>query len=119
MCVCARHSVCWTVCAVRLISMARRRPKSQHQFFTDCKTDQVENMLLWLGEATLSMNEAVVLSTSIVSVVLCSITPTPLGEGKSTTTIGLCQAIGTQLNRNVFACVRQPSQGPTFGIKGG
>lgn len=47
-----------------------------------------------------------------------SITPTPLGEGKSTTTIGLAQALSSQLKRNTFACVRQPSQGPTFGIKG-
>lgn len=47
------------------------------------------------------------------------ITPTPLGEGKSTTTIGLTQALGSQSKKNVFACVRQPSQGPTFGIKGG
>ena len=46
------------------------------------------------------------------------VTPTPLGEGKSTTTIGLTQAIGAHLKENVFACVRQPSQGPTFGIKG-
>ena len=46
-------------------------------------------------------------------------TPTPLGEGKSTTTVGLCQALGAHLNRKVFTCVRQPSQGPTFGIKGG
>ena len=30
-----------------------------------------------------------------------------------------CQALGAHLNQNVFACVRQPSQGPTFGIKGG
>jgi methylenetetrahydrofolate dehydrogenase (NADP+)/methenyltetrahydrofolate cyclohydrolase/formyltetrahydrofolate synthetase len=41
-----------------------------------------------------------------------------LGEGKSTTTIGLAQALGAQSKKNVFACVRQPSQGPTFGIKG-
>ena len=47
------------------------------------------------------------------------ITPTPLGEGKSTTTIGLAQALGAELGRPAFACVRQPSQGPTFGIKGG
>ena len=46
------------------------------------------------------------------------ITPTPLGEGKSTTTVGLAQAIGAHLKKNVFACLRQPSQGPTFGIKG-
>ena len=49
----------------------------------------------------------------------CRITPTPLGEGKSTTTIGLAQALGAHLGRPAFACVRQPSQGPTFGIKGG
>lgn len=49
---------------------------------------------------------------------VCSITPTPLGEGKSTTTIGLAQAMGAHMKLNVFACVRQPSQGPTFGIKG-
>lgn len=48
-----------------------------------------------------------------------SITPTPLGEGKSTTTIGLAQALGAHLGKLSFANVRQPSQGPTFGIKGG
>ncbi|CAG0881262.1 unnamed protein product [Darwinula stevensoni] len=52
-------------------------------------------------------------------VVVTGITPTPLGEGKSTTAIGLTQALGAHLSKNVFACVRQPSQGPTFGIKGG
>ena len=51
--------------------------------------------------------------------IILGITPTPLGEGKSTTTIGLSQALGAHLKKNVFACVRQPSQGPTFGIKGG
>ncbi|KAI8909107.1 formate--tetrahydrofolate ligase-domain-containing protein, partial [Gorgonomyces haynaldii] len=52
-------------------------------------------------------------------VVVAGITPTPLGEGKSTTTIGLVQAIGAHLKIPAIACVRQPSQGPTFGIKGG
>ncbi|XP_032830249.1 monofunctional C1-tetrahydrofolate synthase, mitochondrial-like isoform X2 [Petromyzon marinus] len=52
-------------------------------------------------------------------VVVTSITPTPLGEGKSTTVVGLAQALSSQLHLNTFACVRQPSQGPTFGIKGG
>ena len=47
-----------------------------------------------------------------------AITPTPLGEGKTTTTIGLSQAIG-RLGHKVFTCIRQPSMGPTFGIKGG
>ena len=51
--------------------------------------------------------------------VVTGITPTPLGEGKSTTTMGLAQALGAHLNRLAFANVRQPSMGPTFGIKGG
>lgn len=48
-----------------------------------------------------------------------AITPTPLGEGKTTTTVGLSQALGAHLGRRVLTCIRQPSQGPTFGIKGG
>ena len=72
-------------------------------------------------------------------IVITSITPTPLGlfmfksknlhvvsmtcrccvQGKSTTTVGLTQSLGAHLKRAVFACLRQPSQGPTFGIKGG
>lgn len=52
-------------------------------------------------------------------ILVAGITPTPLGEGKSTTTIGLTQALCGQLGRVAFANVRQPSQGPTFGIKGG
>lgn len=52
-------------------------------------------------------------------VIVAGINPTSLGEGKSTTTIGLSQALGAHLNKRVFTCIRQPSQGPTFGIKGG
>jgi formyltetrahydrofolate synthetase len=47
-----------------------------------------------------------------------AITPTPLGEGKTTTSVGLTQALGL-LGKNVALCIRQPSMGPTFGIKGG
>lgn len=48
-----------------------------------------------------------------------AITPTPLGEGKTTTTVGLTQAMGSELGKNVMCCIRQPSMGPTFNIKGG
>ncbi len=47
-----------------------------------------------------------------------AITPTPLGEGKTTTSIGLVQGLG-KLGHKAIACIRQPSMGPTFGIKGG
>lgn len=46
-----------------------------------------------------------------------AITPTPLGEGKSTTTLGLLQGIGKR-GKKVVACIRQPSGGPTMNIKG-
>lgn len=46
-----------------------------------------------------------------------AITPTPLGEGKTTTTIGLVQGLG-RLGKRVCGCIRQPSGGPTFNIKG-
>ena len=46
-----------------------------------------------------------------------AITPTPLGEGKSTTAIGLIQGLG-KLNKRVVGAIRQPSGGPTFNIKG-
>jgi formyltetrahydrofolate synthetase len=51
-------------------------------------------------------------------VIVAGINPTALGEGKSTTTVGLAQGLA-KLDRRAFTCVRQPSQGPTFGIKGG
>ncbi|WP_344677287.1 formate--tetrahydrofolate ligase [Saccharopolyspora taberi] len=51
-------------------------------------------------------------------VVVSAITPTPLGEGKTTTTVGLGQAL-RHLGKVSAVAVRQPSMGPTFGIKGG
>ncbi len=47
-----------------------------------------------------------------------AITPTPLGEGKTTTTVGLTEALG-HLGKKAICAIRQPSMGPTFGIKGG
>lgn len=47
-----------------------------------------------------------------------AITPTPLGEGKTTTTVGLGQAL-YKIGKKAMICIRQPSLGPVFGIKGG
>lgn len=52
-------------------------------------------------------------------VVVAGITPTPFGEGKSTTSVGLVQALTAHRDKNSFVTLRQPSQGPTFGVKGG
>ncbi|MEZ8799928.1 formate--tetrahydrofolate ligase [Vibrio splendidus] len=51
-------------------------------------------------------------------VVVTAITPTPLGEGKTVTTIGLAQGLA-KIHQSAMACIRQPSMGPVFGVKGG
>src|ERR671923_1864856 len=51
-------------------------------------------------------------------VVVTAITPTPLGEGKTTTTIGLTQGLN-RIGKRAAVAIRQPSLGPVFGIKGG
>ena len=51
-------------------------------------------------------------------VMVTAITPTPAGEGKTVTTISLIQGLG-RLGKNVVGALREPSIGPTFGVKGG
>ena len=51
-------------------------------------------------------------------VVVTAVTPTPLGEGKTTTAVGLAQGL-EKIGRRTMLALRQPSMGPTFGIKGG
>lgn len=50
-------------------------------------------------------------------VVIAGITPTPLGEGKSTTLVGLVQSLTAHQGKNSFACLRQPSQGKNVKLK--
>ncbi len=51
-------------------------------------------------------------------VIVTAVTPTPFGEGKTVTTIGLTQGLQS-IGKKACACIRQPSMGPVFGIKGG
>ena len=51
-------------------------------------------------------------------ILVTAISPTPAGEGKTTTTVGLADALH-KLGKNVFAALREPSLGPVFGVKGG
>ena len=51
-------------------------------------------------------------------IIVTAITPTKAGEGKTTTSIALTQGLG-KLKKNVMLCLREPSMGPVFGVKGG
>ena len=51
-------------------------------------------------------------------ILVTAISPTPAGEGKTTTTVGLADAL-KRINKNVLVALREPSLGPVFGVKGG
>lgn len=64
----------------------------------------------WLLQQPVSENARIILVTAV--------SPTPAGEGKTTTTVGLGDAL-KQIGKNVAICLREPSLGPVFGMKGG
>ena len=88
-----------------------------------CRYGLQQNELDYYGaykaKIKLSIRERLADAPNGKYVLVTGINPTPLGEGKSTTTVGLVQALGAHMGRKAVACMRQPSQGPTFGIKGG
>jgi formyltetrahydrofolate synthetase len=83
------------------------------------KPDEVDLYGKYKAKVLLSARDRLAKNESGYYVCVAGINPTPLGEGKSTTSVGLTQALGAHLGKKVIACLRQPSQGPTFGIKGG
>ena len=81
--------------------------------------DEIEPYGRYKAKISLDVRERLADQPNGKYIVVTAITPTPLGEGKTTTTVGLSQAMGAHLGESVWTCIRQPSQGPTFGIKGG
>jgi formate--tetrahydrofolate ligase len=80
--------------------------------------DMVENYGKYKAKISLDLLDYIKDRPQGKYVVVTAITPTPLGEGKTTTCIGLGQAMG-RLGMSVINTIRQPSLGPVFGIKGG
>ncbi|KAH8312464.1 hypothetical protein KR044_010867 [Drosophila immigrans] len=104
------------------IEIARaQRPKNIAHLAAEIGLEESEVSQYGSSKAKISLNVLQRLRERKVGnyVVVAGITPTPLGEGKTTTLMGLVQALGAHKQRNVMAALRQPSQGPTFGIKGG
>src|SRR5262245_4999984 len=72
----------------------------------------------WVAKVTAGATAALADRPPAKYVVVTAVTPTPLGEGKTTTSVGLAQGLAALGYRATLA-LRQPSMGPTFGIKGG
>jgi len=83
------------------------------------QNDELTTCGQWRGKVDVKVLERLKEGGNGNYVVVTGITPTPLGEGKSTTIAGLSQALGAHLQKKVIACVRQPSLAPLFSIKGG
>ncbi len=97
---------------------AKLKPITQIAAEAGINEDELEPFGAWKAKVKLDILERLNDRPDGKYIDVTAITPTPLGEGKTTTNIGLTQALGV-LKKKVMTCIRQPSQGPTFGIKGG
>jgi methylenetetrahydrofolate dehydrogenase (NADP+)/methenyltetrahydrofolate cyclohydrolase/formyltetrahydrofolate synthetase len=104
---------------IEIAQSAKVKPIAQVAQEAGLKPNELELYGDYKAKVRLSVLQRLAKRPNGFYVDVTAITPTPLGEGKTTTTVGLSQALGAHLGRNVFTCIRQPSQGPTFGIKGG
>ncbi len=82
------------------------------------RQDEIETHGAYKAKVSLSILERLAHKPNGKLINITSITPTRPGEGKTSTAIGLTEALA-KLKRNVVLCLREPSLAPTFGIKGG
>jgi formyltetrahydrofolate synthetase len=104
---------------IEIAQAAKLKPILQIAEEVGLKPDELELFGKYKAKVHLEVRDRLARRPNGKYIDVTAITPTPLGEGKTTTTCGLSQALGAHLGKNVFTCIRQPSQGPTFGIKGG
>jgi formyltetrahydrofolate synthetase len=104
---------------IDIAQAAKLKPVAQVAEEAGLKASELELYGSYKAKVRLSVLERLARRKNGYYVDVTAITPTPLGEGKTTTTVGLSQALGAVLGKRVFTCIRQPSMGPTFGIKGG
>ena len=103
---------------LQIAQEAKLKPITQIAREAGINEEELEPFGMWKAKVKLDILERLKSRSNGKYIDVTAITPTPLGEGKTTTNIGLTQALGV-LEKKVMTCIRQPSQGPTFGIKGG
>ncbi len=82
------------------------------------KDEELETYGNYMAKVSLDILERLKTHEDGKLILVTSINPTPAGEGKTTTSIGLAEALGL-MKKNVIVAIREPSLGPCFGIKGG
>ena len=104
---------------LQIAQQAKLKPITQIAREVGINEEELEPFGMWKAKVKLDTLERLKDRPDGKYIDVTAITPTPLGEGKSTTMVGLVQAMGSELRKNVICCIRQPSMGPTFNIKGG
>ncbi len=104
---------------LQIAQQAKLKPITQIARRVGINEEELEPFGMWKAKVKLDILERLKDRPDGKYIDVTAITPTPLGEGKSTTMVGLVQAMGSELRKNVICCIRQPSMGPTFNIKGG
>jgi formate--tetrahydrofolate ligase len=103
---------------LEIAQRARMKPIAEIASMLGIEEDELELYGRYKAKVALSVLQRLASRRNGTYVDVTAITPTPLGEGKTTTTIGLSMALN-RLGCRTIAAIRQPSLGPVFGIKGG
>jgi formate--tetrahydrofolate ligase len=104
--------------ALEIAHEAKLRPITEIAGAAGVQPDELEQLGLYRGKVRLSLLERLKGRPDGKLVIVTAITPTKAGEGKTTTSVALTMGLG-KINKKVMLCLREPSMGPVFGVKGG
>lgn len=103
---------------IEIAQQAKMKPIKEIASGLGIREEELELYGNYKGKVTLDLYKRLENEKDGKLILVTAITPTPAGEGKTTTSVGLADALA-QLNKKAMVCLREPSLGPSFGIKGG
>ena len=104
--------------ALEIAQEATLRPITEIAAAAGIQPDELEPSGQYRGKVRLSMLDRLQARPNGKLVIVTAITPTKAGEGKTTTSVALTMGLG-KIGKRVMLCLREPSMGPVFGVKGG
>ena len=104
--------------ALEIAHEAKLRPINEIAEAAGILPEELEQYAQFRGKVSLSILGRLAKRPDAKLVIVTAITPTKAGEGKTTTSVALTQGLG-KIGKKVVLCLREPSMGPVFGVKGG
>ena len=104
--------------ALEIAHEAKLRPINEIAEAAGILPEELEQYAQYRGKVSLSILDRLARRPDAKLVIVTAITPTKAGEGKTTTSVALTQGLG-KIGKKVVLCLREPSMGPVFGVKGG